>query len=141
MGDARPRLEIVGDGARRFHLNAMKDGRLVVHGPVPHERILAFMSRSRVVVVPSLVTENQPTVALEALSAGCNVVASRVGGVAETIGDAGRVVEAGSVDELTHALQETTATPPDASRSERILALHHLDIVVDALEAALTSNL
>lgn len=141
MGDARPRLDIVGEGQRRFGIESMKDGRAVVHGPLPHERILSLMSKNRVAVVPSLVTENQPTVALEALAAGCSVVASDVGGIPETIGKAGRIVTPGSVKELTRALQEAVSTPPDQVVSMDVLTSHQLEPVVDALEAVLMSNL
>jgi glycosyltransferase involved in cell wall biosynthesis len=141
LGEARPRLEVVGDGAWRARLEAMKDERLVIRGPVPHDRIVSLMSRSRVVAVPSLVMENQPTVALEGLAAGCNVVASDVGGVAETIGDAGHVVRAGSAEELATAIREGVSNPPDLSRVARVLEMHQLDVVVDALEGVLASNL
>jgi glycosyltransferase involved in cell wall biosynthesis len=47
-------------------------------------------------------------VVLEGLAAGCAVVASAVGGVAELIGDAGWLVAAGDVAALATAL--TTAT-------------------------------
>lgn len=141
MGESRPRLDIVGEGTRRFQIESMKDGRAVVHGPLPHDRIRSLMSKARVVVVPSLVTENQPTVALEALAAGCVVVASDVGGIPETIGRAGRIVKAGSVEALTVALQEALVTAPNVNESSDVLETHQLEPVVDALEAVLTSNL
>ncbi|MEO5927964.1 MAG: glycosyltransferase [Patescibacteria group bacterium] len=141
LGDARPRLDIVGDGQRRFGIESMHDGRAIIHGPLPHDRIRSLMAKSRVVVVPSLVTENQPTVALEGLAAGCNVVATNVGGIPETIGKAGRVVKAGSVDELTAALRDALVSSPDDTASQEVLRSHQLEPVVDALEAVLSSNL
>jgi glycosyltransferase involved in cell wall biosynthesis len=97
-----------------------------------------------VCAVPSLVMENQPTVILEALASGCRVVATDVGGVAETLGEAGWLVRPGSVDDLVQALLQAMepGERPELERARReILALHEPEACVSRLEGLLKSNL
>jgi glycosyltransferase involved in cell wall biosynthesis len=140
MGDDRPRFDVVGEGARSSDLAALKDDRLVLHGRIPHERIFSLMQQSRVVVVPSLVAENQPTVALEGLAAGCNVIGSDVGGMSETLKNAGRIVPPNRPDALRDAIRLALADPPSADVVRGILEPHRVEVVVDALEGVLVSN-
>jgi glycosyltransferase involved in cell wall biosynthesis len=58
----------------------------------PHEQIMDAIREADVLLLPSQIMENQPTVLLEAASVGLPVIASDVGGVRETLGDAGLVV-------------------------------------------------
>jgi len=140
LGADRPRLELAGEGSRSFDLAATQDGRLIVHGRVANDRILSLMERSRVLVVPSLVSENQPTVALEGFAAGCNVIGSDVGGLPETLDGAGTIVPAKDVQALCEAMRHALVTPPDAEAQRRVLELHRPDVVVEALAALLISN-
>lgn len=145
LGENRPRLHIVGDGARRFGLASIHDAGMTIYGPLPHARIATMMREHAIAVVPSLVLENQPTVILEALAAGCRVVASDAGGIPETLDGAGWIVPAGDVAALARALRDAIGDTGDAaarSRArERILASHRVDVTVGALESIFTSNL
>lgn len=58
----------------------------------PQKEIMDAMREADVLLVPSQIMENQPTVLLEAASVGLPVIASDVGGVRETLGDSGFVV-------------------------------------------------
>ncbi len=112
-------LLIAGDGPERARLSGMAAGLSLgdrvrflgeVHGAARRELLAAC----DVVVLPSVLlpdgrTEGAPTVLLEALCAGCPVVASAVGGVAELVGDAGLVVPPGDQARLGAALREATA--------------------------------
>jgi len=62
---------------------------------------------------PSLWFENGPTIALEAMAVGTPIIASRVGNLAEIVDDRvnGRLVEAGSVSELSAAILEAASDP------------------------------
>jgi GT2 family glycosyltransferase/glycosyltransferase involved in cell wall biosynthesis len=84
----------------------MSDGRVRFHGGVPHERIADVMSAIDVLVVPSIWPETSPIVMREALASGVPVLASRVGGIPETIQDGvnGLLFDAGNVDDLNRAL-------------------------------------
>ena len=58
-------------------------------GALAHEELVTWFAHARAVVVPSQILENQPTVILEALAFGVPVIASALGGIPETVGDAG----------------------------------------------------
>ena len=64
------------------------------------------MARHDALVVPSLWLETGPLVVLEAQAAGLYVMGSRLGGIAELVGDGagGELVEAGSVRAWTAAI-------------------------------------
>ena len=69
------------------------------------------MSHASIVVVPSRVCENQSTTILEALTLGARVVATSVGGNAETLRGAGILVMDGSVSDLHTAMVTLISTP------------------------------
>lgn len=84
-------LEIVGDGpsrgdyeslARAYHI----DDRVRWHGVLSETRVAELMRQADLYLLASE-WENLPTVVLEALASGLPVVATRVGGVPEIIGD------------------------------------------------------
>ena len=84
-GDLRSELE---QKAHELKLT----GQIRFLGPVAHDCLIDLYSLCDVVVVPSIVTarqetEGMPVVILEALSAGCPVVASDVGGIKDVIKD------------------------------------------------------
>ena len=54
-------------------------------GNVEHEKMIDFMNVMDVLILPSL-NEGLPLVTVEALSCGCHVVGSKVGGIPESIG-------------------------------------------------------
>lgn len=55
------------------------------------EEVIQMMKDADVLIVPSTIVENQPTVILEAASVGLPVIASDIGGIRETLGGAGRL--------------------------------------------------
>jgi GT2 family glycosyltransferase/glycosyltransferase involved in cell wall biosynthesis len=91
----------------------MSDGRVRFHGGVPHVRIVDVMSAIDVLVVPSIWPETSPIVMREALASGVPVVASRIGGIPETIqeGVNGLLFDAGDVDDLHRALSRLVNEP------------------------------
>jgi glycosyltransferase involved in cell wall biosynthesis len=60
---------------------------------------------SELVVLPSF-AESLPSVVTEALLSGTPVVASRVGGIPDQVGEFGRVVEPGDVRQLAYAMRD-----------------------------------
>ena len=89
----------------------MPDGRVRFHGGVPHDRITEVISAIDVLVMPSIWPETSPIVIREALASGVPVVASRIGGIPETIEDGinGLLFDAGDVDDLHRALSRLVA--------------------------------
>ncbi len=131
------RLVVIGDGTLLEHLRMQHIPRVEFRGVQSPEGVCRAMEESAVVVVPSLVLENQPTVILEALAAGCNVVASDVGGVAETLDGAGMLVPPGDVEALAQAMTEVVSSGQrtvDSKKREAMLFHHDPQHCVEALE-------
>lgn len=113
------RLALLGEGGLRGVLEdkaralGIQD-RVLMSGYVENGR--DCMPLFGLFVLPSL-TEGLPIVILEAMAAGVPIVASRVGGIPEVLGngDAGLLVEPGSVAAVRDGILETTRNP-EASR-------------------------
>jgi len=88
-------------------------------GLLPHGAVIAAWSRCALGVVPSITPDAFPTVALEAMTAGVALVASRVGGLPEAVadGETGVLVPPGDRAALTAALERLMA---DAALRERL---------------------
>jgi glycosyltransferase involved in cell wall biosynthesis len=72
-------------------------------GPVPRESVAAAIDRADLLCLPSLWPENAPLVLLEARARGRAVLASDLGGVAESA--CGRLLTAGDVEEWRGAIE------------------------------------
>ncbi|MBP6945070.1 glycosyltransferase [Patescibacteria group bacterium] len=81
-------LHIVGEGPDQ-HLFKSAGTQVVLHGKRDREGVLRIMRAADILLVPSEIHENQPTVILEAASVNLPVIASRRGGIPETLGEAG----------------------------------------------------
>lgn len=113
-------LDLAGDGPERESL----ERRAAALGLLPRVRFCGMLSRAEVAlrmraadlfVLPSL-SENLPCVLQEALASGLPVVASRVGGIPEFIGEQqGELVPPGDPQALAGALLRALARtgPPD----------------------------
>ena len=75
--------------------------------------VAGFLSAIDVFVHPSL-EEGMGQAVIEAMSAGCRVVATSAGGIPEVLGDTGCLVAPGSVDALVYALQAVLSAPVGA---------------------------
>jgi glycosyltransferase involved in cell wall biosynthesis len=85
-------LTIVGDGGNKTDLFSLtKHLQLEKHvqfiGWVEHRNLHTYYEKASIVVVPSIVAEAFPLVALEAMSAGRPVIGTNVGGIPEIIDD------------------------------------------------------
>lgn len=80
--------------------------RITFAGPVSHGEVARLMTQHDALVVPSVWLETGPLVVLEAQAVGLYVVGSRLGGIAELIGDglSGELVKAGDVRAWTDAI-------------------------------------
>jgi L-malate glycosyltransferase len=103
-------LELWGEGPERERIEALAEGLdCVVAGAVPRaaERVGEFA----IVALPSL-REGLPIVLIEAMAAGCAVVASDLPGCRELVGEgAGILVPPGNADALAAALLALTRDP------------------------------
>lgn len=137
-------LVLVGEGSRKGYISELADPKIRLKGGLGNREVLATLRGCGVLVAPSLVLENQPTVILEALACGCRVVATDVGGSSETLAQAGWIAEPGSpqalADGLLEALKPLDDRTVESSRCE-VLKRHEPSVCVAALEGLLRSNL
>jgi glycogen synthase len=80
--------------------------RVAFAGPVAQPELIAWYRRADIAVVPSLIYESFSYTCAQAAAAGLPVVASRIGGIPETIPDnvAGIITEPGSAQQIASAL-------------------------------------
>ena len=103
------KLVIIGDGPERENLERLINkfgmkGKILLPGYMPEAfKYLPFFN---VFVLPSL-TEGLPITLLEAMQAGIPIIATRAGGVPETLndGEAGIIVEPGDSKPLEKAIR------------------------------------
>jgi glycosyltransferase involved in cell wall biosynthesis len=91
----------------------LKQSHVRFHGKHRSRRLPAALARIDILVVPSIWPENSPLVIREAFLAGVPVIASRIGGIPETVSDNvnGLLVEPGDVADLARALRRTIDEP------------------------------
>lgn len=138
--EPRPgRLELIGAGPMLSRIKKVEDRSIVVHGQLPHEEAMIIVSSAHLLVMPSIIMENQPTVLLEAVGAGLNVVASDVGGVREMLQGYGTIVPPGDSKALAEAIKAALKQPINPQIREQILARHNIDEVMGELINKLTT--
>ena len=92
---AQHELDIAGEGPQRTALERLARERQVparFHGWLARSRLDTMFERSRIFVLASA-AENFPVSLLEAMAARCAIVATRVGGIPEMVGDTALLVE------------------------------------------------
>lgn len=118
-------LTIVGDGPLRSDLETRAQhvgiaDAVTFRGSLPPSDVHDLYRRTTVVVVPSIEAEGLNLVALEAMASGAIVVATTVGGLAETMRDGvnGIVIEPGDPASLTAGLNRAlaVASGPEGDR-------------------------
>ena len=107
-------------------------------GPRRLEQLADLYAECHALVLPST-TEALPSVVTEAIFVGRPVIATDVGGVADQVGDFGRVVPARSAPALAHAVCELAANldalaARSALASESAVARYSLDVMTEAHE-------
>ena len=81
-------------------------GKIKINRKVSYDEIPRLYQEHDILVFPSLIGEAFGRIVIEAMAAGNPVIASRIGGVVDIVGDrkTGFLVEAGNVDELRNAI-------------------------------------
>ena len=113
----------IGDGPWRSRLASMPNTLCIPQ--CPSDEIVTYMAAADVLVHPSH-SEGMPNVVLEAGAAGLPVVAARVGGVPELIGDGARglLVPTRDANALESAIGEIRRHPGAASVRAALLRDH-----------------
>jgi glycosyltransferase involved in cell wall biosynthesis len=111
-------------------------------GQSSSEEVLKILGESDILLVPSQIAENQPTVVLEAMACGVPSIGSHLGGIPETIGDGGVVVEAKTPALWLEAIDQMVERPKAEWTKQVRLAwgYHAPERVVEALLEVLRSN-
>jgi len=145
-GDLREAL------ARQIDLLGLSD-RVLLPGPIDWRDTPDFYGMCDVLAVPSVIdaqgnVDGLPNVLLEAMAASRAVVASRIAGIPQVIEHDvnGRLVEPGSVSELTREITNLLSAPDERQRlgeaaHRHVLAHHSWDTVAQRFEAVYESAL
>lgn len=85
--------------------------RVTFTGEVAQATLWEWYARATVCVVPSLLYESFSYTCAQAMALGKPLVTTRIGGIPETVGDGGVVVEPGAVGPLAEALIQVLQDP------------------------------
>jgi glycogen synthase len=80
-------------------------------GAVDQSTLIDWYHRADIAVVPTLNYESFSYTCAQALASGVPLLASRIGGIPETVGEAGLLVSPNDVDALAHALLDLARRP------------------------------
>jgi glycosyltransferase involved in cell wall biosynthesis len=140
--DPAPLLAIAGDGPLAGELRARAASLGVDAAFLGHrDDVPGLLAGATVFVLPSR-WEGQPLILQEALRAGAAIVATRVGGVPDLVGDDGAVlVRPGDAQALAAAVRSVLADPALAARLRTAAAVRGaaLPTAADAVAAALAA--
>lgn len=134
------RFVMIGDGELRDDLERQIDN-LGLRGFVKITGWLSDMTAAYAdmdVFALSSVNEGTPVTVIEALSAGCPVVATHVGGIPDLLegGRFGTLVSSGNAHAFAQAILETLENPPDTSAAQTaMLNQYGIDRLVSDLAA------
>jgi glycosyltransferase involved in cell wall biosynthesis len=104
-------LLLIGDGPQRAQLQAVIEQTglaetVRITGFLQGPRLAEALARVHAVVMPSLWEETAGLAAMEQLMRGKLVIASKIGGLLETVGDAGLLCEPGNAEDLMRCMRE-----------------------------------
>jgi glycosyltransferase involved in cell wall biosynthesis len=88
---------VTGSRVEIERILASAESRVYMHVNVDHRVVLLAWRKALMGLVPSLWPETFCLVALEAMTAGCPVIASSLGGLPEVVGDAGLLLPPGDM--------------------------------------------
>ncbi len=119
------RFVIVGDGEIRTEIEALVDELGLRQAVIftGWQKDLAYIYSGLDVLVISSVNEGTPVTVIEALAAGCPVVATAVGGVPDLLdhGKLGKLVDNQEPASLAKAIVEVLAKPPDGAEAQALM--------------------
>lgn len=93
--DGKPKLVVIGEGPLYKKVKSYEQKNLIILGHLPYKKVLSFIRKARLIVVPSYWEEPFGRTALESLSLGVPVLGTNRGGLPEIIqsGITGVIVE------------------------------------------------
>jgi glycosyltransferase involved in cell wall biosynthesis len=127
------KLKIIGSGPYLDTVKQLNDPTIECLGALDHSELAKHYAEASLFVFPSLLMENQPTVLLEAVSHGLNIIASDIGGVGELLQGYGALIPPGEPNQLASAITEQINKKPDPVKCQEILSRHGIDKVMEKL--------
>jgi glycosyltransferase involved in cell wall biosynthesis len=112
--DDAPPLVIIGYSTPEYPLRTVDlPPNVAVLRDWPHVAVMQAWRRARFGLIPSIWSDPCPTVAMEAMSTGRALIASRIGGLTDLVidGETGLLVAPGDTRELAQAMQRLIADP------------------------------
>jgi glycosyltransferase involved in cell wall biosynthesis len=131
-------LTIIGNGPEEANLKALVEtlklqDQVTFTGSLRGEELVTCLNRHQYLLVPSTWEEPFGNVALEGMACGCLPIVSEGGGLPDAVGNAGLVVERGSVNALVEGVQKLFLKPDLEQQLRQAatihLANHHPDVV------------
>ncbi len=109
-------LNIFGDGNPKYISDlskATRNAAVHFHGKIDHDKIFQVLSQNHVMVVPSICYESFSIVTREAFHAGCPVIASDIGALAEAVRDNvdGFLFKSGDASSLRRKIEKLIYNP------------------------------
>ncbi len=113
LRDAPPLVLIGYETSEWPALSAHCPANVVILKDWPRRAVMAAWRRCTLGLLPSVGPESSPTVIMEAMSTGCPVIASRIGGIGDLVieGETGLLVEPGDGAALRQAMESLLAHP------------------------------
>lgn len=147
MQEVETKLMVVGDGPERVRLESMVrsaglEDRVTFTGRVSEERKKELLSNCKMFIMPSLF-ESYGLAVAEAMSWGKPVIASRVGGLPEVVGDGGSLVSPRDslalADAINGLLRDDEGRRAAALRAKEHIKRYSWDTIIEATEATYRS--
>jgi glycosyltransferase involved in cell wall biosynthesis len=96
---------VTTDSLRNLARHLDVQDRVIFAGRIPHEEIAAFYRHASALIMPSL-EETFGLPIIEAMVAGCPVITSNIGSMAEIAGEAAHLVDPWSVGDIAKGIQK-----------------------------------
>jgi len=151
LGTSAPPILVVGDGPLEASLREQSGNGVRVMGRRSNASVIALMRQAIAVITPARWSEPLSRTHLEALAAGCPLVATDTGGTREVVADGitGFLTAVEDVDTMARHLRELADNPAlrarlsiaSRERAERLFGLpaitaRHLSVYRAAIESA-----
>jgi glycosyltransferase involved in cell wall biosynthesis len=120
------KLVIVGDGSLRNHViefirrNSLNTFVYCIGSIENKKELYSLYANALAVVMPSILVENAPLVALEAFSVGCPVIASNIGGLPEIMEKVDKKLIFNNINELRNILLSFTRSDYPPTRIKKV---------------------
>lgn len=149
------RLVVAGDGPEKEKLTRLAKELNLENveflGRIPNENIKTIYPKSDIVCIPSIWQDNSPMVVYEAMASGRPIIASRVGGIPDFIGDGvdGYTLPPKDADALANKIVEVLGDSQLAlklglnarRKAEREFTIEkHVEKIMDTYNKALNQN-